>query len=106
MLMAYHALSPLSCPPVKIAIGHRLFASVLLAMLTVAAAAVLLLRQNVLGSFGDYAVAIELDRLDDLSGAVARLWRSRDDRYSETRTINTDGLQRGARRVEMSYIGG
>lgn len=72
MLMAYHALSPLSCPPVKIAIGHRLFASVLLAMLTVAAAAVLLLRQNVLGSFGDYAVAIELDRLDELSGAVAR----------------------------------
>lgn len=45
---------------------------------------------------------------DDLaiSGAVARLWRGRDDRYSETRTINTDGLQRGARRVEMSYIGG
>ena len=39
-------------------------------------------------------------------GAVARLWRGRDDRYSETRTINTDGLQRGARRVEMSYIGG
>ena len=45
---------------------------------------------------------------DDLaiSSAVARLWRGRDDRYSETRTINTDGLQRGARRVEMSYIGG
>jgi len=45
---------------------------------------------------------------DDLaiSGAVARLWRGRDDRYSETRTVNTDGLQRGARRVEMSYIGG
>jgi len=45
---------------------------------------------------------------DDLAiaGAVARLWRGRDDRYSETRTIHTDGLQRGARRVEMSYIGG
>ena len=65
--------------PVKIAIGHRLFASVLLAMLTVAAAAVLLLRQNVLGSFGDYAVAIELDRLDELSGAVARQYSQHGD---------------------------
>lgn len=79
MLMAYHALFPLPCPPVKIAIGHRLFASVLLAMLTVAAAAVLLLRQNVLGSFGDYAVAIELDRLDELSGAVARQYSQHGD---------------------------
>lgn len=77
--MAYHALSPLLDRHVKIAIGHRLFASVLLAMLTVATAAVLLLRQNVLDSFGDYAVAIELDRLDELSGAIMRQYRQRGD---------------------------
>lgn len=42
----------------------------------------------------------------DISSAVAALWRVRADRYSETRTINTSGLERGARKVEMSYIGG
>ena len=50
---------------VRISIGVRLFASVLLAILAVAASGVVLLRQNVLASFGDYAVAIELDRLDE-----------------------------------------
>jgi len=42
----------------------------------------------------------------EVSSAIAQLWRVRADRYSETRTINTSGLQRGARKVEMSYIGG
>ena len=56
----------------RIGIGHRLFVAVLLAILTVAGAGVLLLRQNVLNGFGDYAVAIELDRLEELSNAVAR----------------------------------
>jgi GTP 3',8-cyclase len=42
----------------------------------------------------------------ELSSAIAQLWRLRADRYSETRTINTAGLERGARKVEMSYIGG
>jgi cyclic pyranopterin phosphate synthase len=44
----------------------------------------------------------------ELSGAIAQLWRARSDRYSELRTINTDGLSRtgGERKVEMSYIGG
>ncbi|HEY0063496.1 MAG TPA: GTP 3',8-cyclase MoaA [Telluria sp.] len=42
----------------------------------------------------------------EISSAVAQLWRVRADRYSETRTINTTGIERGARRVEMSYIGG
>jgi cyclic pyranopterin phosphate synthase len=42
----------------------------------------------------------------ELSTAIAQLWRRRADRYSETRTINTAGLQRGAKRIEMSYIGG
>jgi len=46
----------------------------------------------------------------ELSSAIAHLWRKRADRYSETRTINTAGLERaaqgGQRRIEMSYIGG
>jgi cyclic pyranopterin phosphate synthase len=42
----------------------------------------------------------------ELSAAIAQLWKKRADRYSETRTINTVGLQRGAKRIEMSYIGG
>ncbi|MGG7604376.1 hypothetical protein, partial [Massilia sp. BKSP1R2A-1] len=60
----------------KFSIGHRLFLSVLLAILTVAAGAVYLLRQNVLASFGDYAVGIELDRLDELSTALAARYRA------------------------------
>jgi two-component system sensor histidine kinase BaeS len=59
----------------KISIGHRLFASVLLAILAVAAGAVYLLRQNVLAGFGDYAVGIELDRLEELSGSLVRQYR-------------------------------
>lgn len=42
----------------------------------------------------------------DIAGAVARLWRGRADRYSETRTVDTSGLARGGKKVEMSYIGG
>jgi cyclic pyranopterin phosphate synthase len=42
----------------------------------------------------------------DISNAIAQLWRTRADRYSETRTINTAGLARGDKKVEMSYIGG
>ena len=39
----------------------------------------------------------------EISAAIGALWRVRADRYSETRTINTAGLER---KVEMSYIGG
>jgi GTP 3',8-cyclase len=39
---------------------------------------------------------------DELSGAVARIWGARDDRYSELRTAETADLAK----VEMSYIGG
>ncbi|MFL6673717.1 MAG: GTP 3',8-cyclase MoaA [Massilia sp.] len=42
----------------------------------------------------------------EIGNAIAELWRNRADRYSETRTINTAGLARGAKKVEMSYIGG
>ena len=43
---------------------------------------------------------------EEIIAAVAHLWSQRDDRYSELRTINTDGLARPVRKVEMSYIGG
>lgn len=39
---------------------------------------------------------------EELREAVARVWRVRDDRYSEIRTEETAGL----RKVEMSHIGG
>ena len=61
----------------KIGIGHRLFAGVLLAILIVAGAGVLLLRQNVIQHFGDYAQAVELDRLDELSASIARQYEWR-----------------------------
>ncbi|MBH0008384.1 GTP 3',8-cyclase MoaA [Salinibacterium sp. SWN1162] len=49
---------------------------------------------------------------DQLSDAMASLWRERTDRYSELRSLNTprpagaDGTEPGAKRIEMSYIGG
>ena len=42
----------------------------------------------------------------EISTAVAHLWRARTDRYSELRSINTDGLSQPRPKVEMSYIGG
>lgn len=55
---------------VRISIGQRLFLSVLLAILGVVATAVVLMRQNVTRSVGEYALNIELDRLDELSRAL------------------------------------
>ena len=43
---------------------------------------------------------------EEISTAIAGLWRARGDRYSELRTINTEGLERPVKKVEMSYIGG
>jgi two-component system sensor histidine kinase BaeS len=56
---------------VRLSIGQRLFLSVLLAILGVVATAIVLLRQNVTHSVGEYALNIELDRLDELSRALA-----------------------------------
>jgi two-component system sensor histidine kinase BaeS len=56
----------------RFSIGHRLFASVLLAILAVAATGIVLMRQNVLHSFSEYAASIELDRLEGLAAAVGR----------------------------------
>lgn len=75
----------------KFSIGHRLFLSVLQAILTVAAGAVFLLRQNVLAGFGDYAVGIELDRLDALSGSLAARYRAANAlRGSRTSGVGSD----------------
>ncbi len=43
---------------------------------------------------------------EEISTAIAHLWRARGDRYSQLRTANTKGLARAMKRVEMSYIGG
>jgi GTP 3',8-cyclase len=43
---------------------------------------------------------------EQISTALAHLWRARGDRYSELRTANTTGLEQPLRKVEMSYIGG
>lgn len=43
---------------------------------------------------------------EEIIAAIAHLWALREDRYSELRTINTEGLARPVRKVEMSYIGG
>ena len=42
----------------------------------------------------------------EISAVLGALWRKRGDRYSELRTIETSGLKRSAKKVEMSYIGG
>jgi two-component system sensor histidine kinase BaeS len=57
---------------VRISIGHRLFVSVLLATLIVEAAGIGLMRHRVLRSFSEYAVHIELDRLEELSQDLGR----------------------------------
>jgi GTP 3',8-cyclase len=42
---------------------------------------------------------------EEISTVIAHLWRARGDRYSELRSAATD-LDAGAKKVEMSYIGG
>ena len=42
----------------------------------------------------------------EISTAITKLWRSRNDRYSEVRTDHTDGHSTPAKKIEMSYIGG
>ncbi len=43
---------------------------------------------------------------EELGGALAQLWRTRDDRYSDIRSANTGQLRFTGKRIEMSYIGG
>ncbi len=42
----------------------------------------------------------------EISAAVAHLWRLRADRYSELRSATIKDIDRTARKIEMSYIGG
>ena len=42
----------------------------------------------------------------EISTAIAHLWRDRDDHYSELRSEQTEDLLPGTRKIEMSYIGG
>jgi two-component system sensor histidine kinase BaeS len=66
-------------PALRFSIGHRLFVSVLLAMLAVAATGIGLMRQKVTQSFSEYAVNIELDRLDELARELGRLRQQQGD---------------------------
>jgi cyclic pyranopterin phosphate synthase len=43
---------------------------------------------------------------EELSQAMALIWRERSDRYSELRSANTGELRPTGKRIEMSYIGG
>lgn len=43
---------------------------------------------------------------DELSATMAEIWRERTDRYSEIRSLHTKSASGGAKRIEMSYIGG
>ncbi|MDY7544971.1 GTP 3',8-cyclase MoaA [Glaciimonas sp. Gout2] len=42
----------------------------------------------------------------EIATVIGQIWRVRDDRYSELRTLNTNGLTPARKKVEMSYIGG
>jgi cyclic pyranopterin phosphate synthase len=41
-----------------------------------------------------------------IESAIGHIWGQRDDRYSELRSLSAPDESKGARRVEMSYIGG
>ena len=43
---------------------------------------------------------------DELSVVMTQIWRERTDRYSELRSLNTKRPTKGAKKIEMSYIGG
>ena len=42
----------------------------------------------------------------EISTSIDRLWRTRDDRYSELRSAQTEGVKSSRKKIEMSYIGG
>lgn len=43
---------------------------------------------------------------EEISTAVAHIWRARNDRYSELRSEQTEGISARTKKIEMSYIGG
>ncbi len=42
----------------------------------------------------------------EIESAIGQIWGAREDRYSELRSLSAPDTSQGARRVEMSYIGG
>ena len=42
----------------------------------------------------------------EISAAVAHIWKLRNDRYSELRNVQLVGMDQPAKKIEMSYIGG
>ena len=64
-----------------------------------------------LTSWGRYFAATSLREFSgasdqDIASAIGHIWQGRADRYSELRGTLAADTGRGARRVEMSYIGG
>jgi cyclic pyranopterin phosphate synthase len=43
---------------------------------------------------------------EEISTAIAHIWRARGDRYSELRSAMTEGFLPAVEKIEMSYIGG
>ena len=43
---------------------------------------------------------------EQVTSAIASIWRQRGDRYSELRSVESASQPPGTRRVEMHYIGG
>ncbi len=43
---------------------------------------------------------------EEISSAIAHIWRARGDRYSELRSAMTQGFSPAVEKIEMSYIGG
>lgn len=43
---------------------------------------------------------------EEILNIIQGVWRDREDRYSEVRLLQTEGLKRRRKKIEMSYIGG
>jgi two-component system sensor histidine kinase BaeS len=91
---------------VRISIGQRLFCSVLLAIVGVVATAIVLMRQNVTRSVGEYALNIELDRLDELSRALSQRYASAGWAFLPAdSTMRRDWIVREMRRLDQARNG-
>jgi hypothetical protein len=66
----YGAFAPLARVSMKFSIGHRLFVAVILAIFSVAAISLALMRDKLMTNFSTYATQIELDRLEELGADI------------------------------------
>jgi two-component system sensor histidine kinase BaeS len=84
----------------KFSIAFRLFTAVLLAIILVASVAIVMMREKLSTSFADYAVKIELDRLQEVSDALEKQyamthdWSFLPDNESEQKNWITQELKR------------